>query len=251
MTPQNNVRKNRTTKVYKTLPAFSEPLYEERELEQSHTAFYYEYQIFEQIRLGNVKKVRLGYENYVNSGFVMGNMSANNSRQFKYWAVSGISIATHYAILGGADETDCFNLSDQCIRFVDSENDEEKIFIFLGEKLEELTYMVYQARISQTNSPVVRHALHYIYLNLHRRLTLGEIAKDAKVSPAYFSALFKKEMGIGLSQYITQKKLEAAKVRLEQSIPVNQVAYEFGFCSESHFIDRYKKYYGTTPGRSV
>jgi len=41
---------------------------------------------------------------------------------------------------------------------------------------------------------------------------------------------------------------KAAEIILKESIGVNEVAYEVGFTSPSHFISSFKKYYGKTPG---
>ncbi|MFR0802584.1 hypothetical protein [Suilimivivens sp.] len=40
---------------------------------------------------------------YFNHGFIIGRMSLNEARQWKYWAVSVVAIAIHYAILGGQE----------------------------------------------------------------------------------------------------------------------------------------------------
>lgn len=236
---------------YEVLPKSNNILYLERELNISHTAFEYEYRLFNEIKAGNVKNVERYFDEYINSGFVMGYMSDNNLRQLRYWAVSGIAVAVHYAILGGADETDTFNLSDECIRYVDTETDEEKLISFLREKLIKLTLMVYSARMQGIIRPEVRRCIHYIHINLHKKITMDELAKECLVSKGYLESIFKNEMGMTIMNYIRIQRIEAAELRLREGIEVGKVAYEFGFCSETHFIESYKKVYGYTPGYRV
>ena len=46
--------------------------------------------------------------------------------------------------------------------------------------------------------------LHYINFNLSEHMTLNDLAAIAHVSPAYFSSIFKRCMGISLFEYIAQ-----------------------------------------------
>ncbi len=232
---------------YETLPATDNALFVERELEKTQTSFSYELAIFENIKKGDVEAVKLGYSQYISSGFVMGNMSSNSLRQMKYWAVSGISIAAHYAILGGADETDAFNMSDICIRYIDSATKEADILAFLSEKIVDLTYLVYQSQLDATKNIAVRRCLHYIHIHLHQKISLEDLSKEVYMSKEYISFLFKKEMGLSVSKYIMTKKLDAALSDLKQGASISKVSYDYNFCSQTHFIQSFKKYYGCTP----
>ena len=66
----------------------------------------------------------------------------------------------------------------------------------------------------------------------------------------YLSNLFKKQMGIGLLNYISALRVKYAKqCILEQNMSVAQAAREAGFENINTFIRTFKKYEGTTPGR--
>ncbi|WP_337404030.1 hypothetical protein [Suilimivivens sp.] len=75
---------------------------------------------------------------YFNHGFIIGRMSLNEARQWKYWAVSVVAIAIHYAILGGLDKTDAYNLSDAYIQTLDSLSSMQEALSYLQEKALEL-----------------------------------------------------------------------------------------------------------------
>lgn len=233
------------------LPASTNPLFEERETGITHTAFEFEMALFQFIKLGDVKNVITSMENYLSSGLVVGRLSSNSLRQMQYWAVSCISVAIHYAILGGLDETEAFNLSDEYIRRVDQFSSIEMMIPYLQEKALDLTYLVYNSKFKETLSPVIRRCLHYIHLHLHNRITVATLAKECHLSCDYLSALFKKEMGMNVSRYIMKEKLKASEGMLSSNYSYDTICYQLAFCSEAHFITCFKKEYGITPGEYV
>ncbi|MBE5962154.1 MAG: AraC family transcriptional regulator [Lachnospiraceae bacterium] len=224
-------------------------IFEERESGITHTSFELEYVLYQAIKNGNVTWVKQAIENYLKSGLVIGRLSKDNMRQLKYWAVSCISLAIHYSILGGMDETDAFNLSDQYIRHVDSLSAMEEIIYYLKEKAVELTNFVNEAKGKEWYSPAIRQSLHYINIHLHERLDVMTLAKKVGLSRDYFSTLFKKQVGTSVHAYIQHEKLEASKFLLYQGISYETISYNFGFCSETHYITCFKREYGMTPGQ--
>ena len=66
------------------------------------------------------------------------------------------------------------------------------------------------------SKPIVL-CLNYIYSHIHYRITIKELAEYLSLSESYLSKLFLKEMGIPLSHYITDLKIEKAKNLLQYS----------------------------------
>lgn len=236
--------------IYETLEKTDNSLYNERETGLTHSAFSREYTLFRSIQAGDVEAVRTKASEYLQEGITMGNLSDSTLRGAKYWAVSTIAVAVHYAILGGMDETDAFNLSDEYIRHIDSLHDFESIVEYLLDKSTDLTYGVFNARANLALSPAVRRAIHYIHIHLHEKITADSLAKVCGLSRSYFSTLFKSELHISIHQYILREKLNAATIMLSDGDSLSNIAYKLSFASESHFISCYKKYYGVTP-RSI
>lgn len=232
------------------LPIELEQITAEQELGITHSSFNEEYILFCCIQAGSVDFLRKGIKEYFSHEMVMGRMSGNNLRQIQYWAVSTIAVAVHYAILGGLDETDAFNMSDYAIRAVDNCTEEEDIFSLIKEKAIVLCKMVAAAKYNRAKSTLVRKCLHYIHNHLSLQITLDDLSKICGASSGYISKQFKKEMNCNLHDYIMKEKIEASLILLKLGYSYADICYKLGFCSESHFITCFKKITGKTPGKT-
>lgn len=221
----------------------------ERETGVVHSAFSREYELFECIKAGNPALVRNKAQAYLNEGITMGFLSRDNLKQYRYWAISTIAVAIHYAILGGMDETDAFNLSDEYIRHIDAASSPEAIVSYLLDKAEDLTYAVFNSKANLAFSPAIRRCIHYIHVHLYEKITTDTLATECRLSRSYLSVLFKREMGVTIHDYVLREKLDVARVMLSEGLPLSEIAYRLSFCSETHFIGAYKKRYGVTPGK--
>ena len=79
-------------------------------------------------------------------------------------------------------------------------------------------------------------AIDFIEANVHRRLTVEEVARECAYSTDYFSRLFKHALGMAPSHYIQKTKCELAKNMLFSELTCSQIADELSFVSPSHFV---------------
>lgn len=85
-------------------------------------------------------------------------------------------------------------------------------------------------------SGVVQEALYYIRHNFRGDVSLPDIARYAEITPAYLSTLFKREVGVSISEYATALRIEEAKRLLAQSgKKVSEIALEVGFHDVKYF----------------
>lgn len=213
----------------------------------THTTFAYELLLYRAIQNGDITGVDNAITLYRNSGLVIGHMSDNPLREIHYWAVSAIAIAIHYAILGGLDESEAYQLSDRYIQEIDLIITMEECLDYLCDKALELTRKVNEDKIPQCYSPLINQCMHWIHIHLHHRLKIADIAAELHVSRDYLSQAFKKETGITLHRYIVDQKLEEAQHMLSQGKSLYEISYTLCFCNESHFIQLFKKKYHVTP----
>lgn len=231
----------------KILPPSPDALFAQREDGLTHSAFSLELSLYTALRDGDEAALRRAMDRYFVAGFVIGRMSADSLRQMKFWAVSVVAIATHYAILGGLDETDAYNLSDEYIRHIDGLFSIDQCVEYLSGRAIELVRAVAASKKEHTLSPKIKACVHYIHIHLHDRLTVGALAGQVGLSESRLSHLFRQETGQSVSRYIQEQKLAAALPLLTAGMPYGQVAYSLSFCSQSYFIQCFKKRYGTTP----
>lgn len=229
------------------LPQTPNALFTQRENGLTHSPFSLEFALYTALKNGDEAAMRLAMENYFTAGFVIGRMSADSLRQMKFWAVSVIAIATHYAILGGLDETDAYNLSDEYIRHIDGLFTIDDCMEYLSSRAIQLVRAVSKSKEGRTLSPSIKACVHYIHIHLHEKLTVKELAGHVQLSENYLSRLFHQEIGQPVSRYILDQKLNASLAMLNAGVPYGQVAYNLSFCSQSHFIQCFKKKYGKTP----
>ena len=87
--------------------------------------------------------------------------------------------------------------------------------------------------------------------NFKSYISLEEIAAEAGFSKNYFSNIFNRQMGISVSAYINNVRLEFAKNLLTSTdMTVTEICFESGFNSVSAFSKEYKKKYGICPSTS-
>lgn len=94
----------------------------------------------------------------------------------------------------------------------------------------------------------MERALDYVDRNLTGELQLEKVAKEAAMSPAYFSTLFKKLNGLTLWEYVQSRRIElAADKLLASDRNVAEIAMECGYNSISNFNRSFKAMTGQTP----
>ncbi|PQP84194.1 AraC family transcriptional regulator [Paenibacillus sp. PCH8] len=92
-------------------------------------------------------------------------------------------------------------------------------------------------------------AKQYIKNHLSEDLSLEAVATQVFISPKYLSKLFKEEMGVTYTDYITSQRMERAKELIESNnMTVERIASSVGYGTTAYFIKRFKDMYGCTPG---
>ena len=94
----------------------------------------------------------------------------------------------------------------------------------------------------------MERAQDYIDRNLAEEIHLEEVAREAAMSSAYFSTLFKKLNGMTLWEYVQSRRIElAAEKLLNTDRNVGEIAMECGYNSISNFNRSFKTVTGQTP----
>ena len=130
-----------------------------------------------------------------------------------------------------------------------------KEFILQG-MLFRLLCSVWEERIPEelpalNPSPLTKSMIDAVYLietHYNQNLSLEETARTAGLSTAYFSRLFRAQLGIPFSEYVRNVRIHHAKILLSQSSKsITEIALETGFCSGDYFSSQFKAKTGMTP----
>jgi len=82
----------------------------------------------------------------------------------------------------------------------------------------------------------------YIDKNPSADLSLSTLAKQCFHNPSYFSRIFKEQMGVTLTKYVTKKRIERAITLLtETDLAIEKIASETGFSSKSALYKAFKE----------
>ena len=90
-------------------------------------------------------------------------------------------------------------------------------------------------------------AAEYINKNPEKNISVSDMAKKACMSISTFERHFKAEIGISPREYLTNKRLSLACMKLDSGLSVQEVCDSCGFSDCSHFIVLFKKKFGVTP----
>jgi len=132
------------------------------------------------------------------------------------------------AALQGIDNIDalCFKLQEVAETFMET--------MFLLEK--------------QGGIGAVRQAMQYVAQHYPEPLSLEHVAEQVRLSPAYFSSLFRKTTGAGFAEYLNRVRVEEGKRLLSSTdLAIVDIAVPVAYADQSYFSKVCKKYTGLSP----
>jgi two-component system response regulator YesN len=94
----------------------------------------------------------------------------------------------------------------------------------------------------------IQQAVRFINDNYRTDIRLDAVAKEAAMSPAHFSRIFRKVMGLSYQEYLNSRRITKAKNLLRTSAQsVTEIAFSLGFADPTGFGRIFKKLTGQTP----
>lgn len=121
---------------------------------------------------------------------------------------------------------------------------------FLKEKEQLMeTYIkeLFEQKKKRGCSDAVRDGISFIESNYMNAVSLKDVADNAAMNESYFSNLFKREVGMGVIDYLNRIRIEAAKQLLEQTTLKNyEIGERVGIFNASYFSTLFRKETGMT-----
>lgn len=113
--------------------------------------------------------------------------------------------------------------------------------------LETFLQATHTLKIKDKNQ-MVRKVLGYIESNLDSRLTREKVAKKVGLSLSRLSHLLREETNQSYSEIVNRYRMERAReILIATDKPIFDVAYDCGFCDQSHFTKTFRNYFDLSP----
>ncbi len=92
--------------------------------------------------------------------------------------------------------------------------------------------------------------IQHINQNFYKEISILSLSQDFSINPNYISQLFRKEVGMTFTDYITNLRMDYAKELLHKTqYSQGEVASKCGYTDYFYFIRVFKKTTGLTPGQ--
>ncbi len=123
-------------------------------------------------------------------------------------------------------------------------NGTNKYFIYDEKRIKEIL----EEKENSKETAVIKIAKDYIINNYNNNITLKDVADEVYLSQNYFSELFKKEIGEGFYDFLTNYRVKKAKeLLLTTNLRVYEIAQKVGYSDSITFGRVFKKVTGSTP----
>lgn len=96
-------------------------------------------------------------------------------------------------------------------------------------------------------SVTLLRARYYLQCHFRENVSLPDVAQYVGVSTSYLSTCFKEQLGVSLTDYLTDLRIENSKSLLQQGFKVSKVATAVGFLDSRYFTKIFKAKTGMTP----
>ena len=159
-----------------------------------------------------------------------------------------VALVARYCIEAGMELEQAYRLSDFYILKLDGCRTIDEIEELHTNMALDYAGKMHLLKKDTVISKSISDCIDYIYANIQKKISLEDLATHVNLSTSYLSRLFKQEIGVSISDYIREKKIEKAQNLLKYSNYSSiEIATHLSFSSQSHFIASFEKLVGLTP----
>ncbi len=207
-----------------------------------------EYAFYQAVSHGDIETVRHNCEQKRFTDLSgTGVLSQNTLTNIKYHFVITAALIARSCIDAGMEMEQAYRLSDFYILKLDTIHELSGISTLHDKMVLDFTGKMLLIQKGTTSKPITA-CIDYIYVHIKERITIEDLANYTGLSVSYLSKLFKKELGISVSDYIREKKIEKAQNLLKYcDYSLVDIANYLSFSSQSHFIQVFRQMVGMTP----
>lgn len=224
-------------------------VYDIADLDYLDHSFFYPYedikQVVYQIKTGNMQQIREAVEHL--SGVLVDrkNLSKVNIKMVFMELLNSI-LKEFSAVKNGKD--DIWKAGSSIYTSLDQDDSLHKVKERIIEFAIQVAEMLSKVQIN-SGQVTVDKVKKFVDANYSlEECSLSMAADNAGVSAGYLSALFKKLVGVKFIEYLTNVRMEQARLLLKTTdLKHYEVAYEVGYANPHYFSVAFKKHVGVSP----
>ncbi|MCD7715785.1 MAG: helix-turn-helix transcriptional regulator [Lachnospiraceae bacterium] len=151
------------------------------------------------------------------------------------------------AELAGVHPIHIDSLSNQNVKAIESLTSTEQCAAFRKECIQNYCRLVRRYTLGNY-SALTQKVLTYISTDIDADLSLKSFSELLSVNASYLSTLFKKEVGVPLTEYVNRSRIRHAQgLLLSTDLPTKTIAQQCGIPDIYYFSRLFKRITGTTP----
>ncbi len=205
----------------------------------------FETQLMNAVSSGNITKAELIAAKVGEYRFEVRN--PDRLRNVKNYCIIMNTLLRKAAEKGGVHPIYIDSISSDFALRIEKSNSLSVAKALMGEMFKSYCRLVKKNSTQNYSSPVQK-AMVFIDSDLTADLSLKKLASLQNISASYLSALFKKETGVTLTDYVNNKRIKYAMQLLATTKLQIQTAAQYSGIDDVHYFTKlFKKYTGQTP----
>ena len=205
----------------------------------------FENELMRAVALGQIHKEKLMLESFSDKMFEK--RSSDPLRNVKNYSIIMNTLLRKAAEQGGVHPVYIDKMSSEFAHKIEQLQSLSQNTALMREMFRSYCKLV-QKHSLQNYSLTVQKSILLISNDLSGDLSLSTLAKQQNISPPYLSAVFKKETGKTVSEYIREKRIKyAASLLTSTHLQVQTIALHCGIMDVQYFSKIFKKQMGKTP----
>lgn len=173
--------------------------------------------------------------------------SGNNFEIIRARTIELVALLSRALVENGGDQTQVYYMTEEALHKIIDEKDLTGLSYTLLEVLDLFISMAFTDQ-KIPDSPSLQKAVSYINEHYFEPLSLKSVASHVGLNGTYFSTMFKRQMGMSFSDYLTQRRIKQAKVLLKNSnMSLMDISLAVGFENQSYFSRVFRDRTGVSP----
>jgi len=162
----------------------------------------------------------------------------------KTWAVAVLTLLENTRQVYNIEGLDFMS---SAIEAVNAEREVSAVIEGARSCMEQIFEDIINSKLAKLGSKL-DYAVEYIEKNLHREITLGEVARYMNTSPHYFSRIFKKNYSQSFIDFVTDRRMVQAVIWFRDTDKtITEAALELGYSEANYFSKVFRKRIGISP----